>query len=81
MLQYMEIGSVYLLPVLLTSQVGQTIFALLELIDILNRDNWRDYFGEAINIPDYICFFAHTTFFLLKLVQTGSYDPINESKD
>jgi len=37
------------------------------MLDLLYREDWRDYFKEINNIPDYSQFVAHSIFFCLKL--------------
>ena len=44
------------------------MFAFLELIDAIKRDDWREYFIELMNIPDYLGFVAHIIFFFLVIV-------------
>ena len=40
------------------------------------RENWRHYFLEPINFPDYVCFFVYTAFTTLKVLEynTGMTD-------
>ena len=64
---------------LIVSQVGQSLFMVVELIDMYKQRSLDKYFYEVSNISDYVQFIAHTTFFILKYIDLKSI-PTTETK-
>jgi hypothetical protein len=54
------------------------MFMLIEIIDISQTENVKEYFSQAHNFSDYTLFITHTMFFVLRVLEVTGVPNLND---